>query len=121
MEDVNFPLMIKGGLENLTIQYPTIKDLTDYPVIEITSDLPWDPEQGGNEKAPRNIKKYTTDHDALDLEELQPCLGWKPTEVIKKTLEATTQYVKSSLRIPMRRHFKTRNRSCFVKRLRETF
>ena len=55
------------------------------------------------------------------MEKLKPCLGWKPREIIEKTLEATTQYVKSSLRIPMRRHYKTRNRSCFVKRLRETF
>ena len=59
--------------------------------------------------------------EELDLEKLKPCLGWKPREIIERTLEATTQYVKSLLRIPMRRHYKTRNRSCFVRRLRETF
>ena len=40
---------------------------------------------------------------------------------MEKTLAATTQYVTNSLRLPMRQHFKARNRALFVKRLRETF
>ena len=54
------------------------------------------------------------------MELISPCLGWKPVESVKTTLESTTQYVKNSLRIPMRHHFKQRNCATFVKGLRET-
>ena len=118
MESVVFPLNMKGGLAHLTIQYPTDEEISSYPVLEITSDLPWNPE-GLEDHNDRTLQEVKTEKHGPDLEQLAPCLGWKPTEVIKRTLEATTQYVKNSLRIPMRRHFKTRNRATYVRRLRE--
>ena len=119
LEGVVLPLNMKGGLAHLTIQYPTDDDIASYPMIEITSDIPWNPE-GLEDENSRMIHELKIKQEGPNLDLLGPCLGWKPTEIVKKTLEATTQYVKNSLRIPMRRHFKTRNRANYVRRLRET-
>ena len=55
------------------------------------------------------------------MEQVQRCLGWKPIEVIKKTLEATTQLAQNHVRLPMRMHFKSRFSALNVRRLRVTF
>ena len=55
------------------------------------------------------------------MEYVQWCLGWKPMEVIKKTLEATTQLAQNHVRLPMRMHFKSRFPALNVRRLREVF
>ena len=116
LEGVILPLNIKGGLAHLTIQYPTDADIQSYPMIEITSDLPWSPE-GLDSEGDRYIQELKVEQEGPNLELISPCLGWKPVEIVKRTLESTTQYVKNSMRIPMRRHFKPRNCATFVKRL----
>ena len=40
----------------------------------------------------------------LDVEKLRPFLGWRPTRVISKTLEVTTQLARMVINYPMRRH-----------------
>ena len=77
----------------MTIQYPTQEDIDKYPVIELTSDLPWNPKDDNDVQAYRNVQEYKTSRDDGEIEELRPCLGWKLMELIRKTLEATTQYV----------------------------
>jgi len=42
------------------------------------------------------------------LEDLQPKLAWKPLEVIKKTLEATTQWAITTSHFPMKKHHVSR-------------
>ena len=59
-------------------------------------------------------------HDGLDPASLQRYLAWRPLEIVKKTLEHTTQLATSSIRYPMRRHFKSRNPFANVHRLEET-
>ena len=39
-----------------------------------------------------------------DLEALQPQLAWKPLQVIKKTLEATTQWATNICSYPLKDH-----------------
>ena len=56
----------------------------------------------------------------LDPTSLQKYLAWRPVDIIKKTLEHTTQLATSNLRYPMRRHFKSRNPFANVHRLEET-
>ena len=56
-----------------------------------------------------------------EMKHLTRCLGLKPTEIIKKTLENTTQYVENVVRLPMRMHFKSRYPALNVIRLRKTF
>jgi hypothetical protein len=43
-----------------------------------------------------------------DLELLRPFFGWVPVDRIKKTIDSTTQFARASVRLPMRKHFKSR-------------
>ena len=56
-----------------------------------------------------------------DWEHIQQCLGWKPQEICKKTMEATTQYARHKERLPMREHYKARDPQLNVKRLNKVF
>ena len=55
----------------------------------------------------------------VDPYKLRPFLGFRPVEVVKKTLEHTTQLAKSSIRYPLRPHVKARNPWANVNRLDE--
>ena len=57
----------------------------------------------------------------IDLEKAQRCLGWQPMKVVEKTIKATTQLAHNYLRLPMRRHFKSRFPQLNVNRLREKY
>ena len=48
-------------------------------------------------------------------------LGWLPINIIKKTFDVTTQLAKLDVRLPLRRHFKSRFPQANVNRLQETF
>ena len=48
-------------------------------------------------------------------------LAWKPEGVVRDTLEATTRFSKYHVRLPMRRHFKSRYPALNVKRLGEVY
>jgi hypothetical protein len=39
---------------------------------------------------------------------LQPYLGFRPLDIIKRTLESTTQLARMVIRYPLRRHYKSR-------------
>ena len=54
-------------------------------------------------------------------EEMRKYLGWKPLNVIKDTVMATTRYAKHSVRLPMRRHYKSRFPALVVNRLDELY
>ena len=69
----------------------------------------------------RKQNKITTKVGSFDAEHVQRCLGWKPLDVIKKTLKATTQLAENHVRLPMRVHFKSRSPALNVRRLREVF
>ena len=55
----------------------------------------------------------------IDPKKVQPFLGWRPLEVVKNTLQHTTQLARMSLRAPLIRHFKARFPWLNVKRLDE--
>ena len=63
-----------------------------------------------------SYKKKPWDYNAL-----RPYFGWKPVEVIKHTMAAATQYAKNVMRLPMRRHFKSRFPALRVRRLDEVY
>lgn len=48
--------------------------------------------------------KYTDE----ELENIQPYLGYRPLEIIRKTLENTTQLARTIWKFPLRRHLKAR-------------
>ena len=64
-------------------------------------------------KASHKLKK---DH----LEDIEPYLGYQPLEVIRHTLENTTQLANSILQSPMKRHFQSRFPFLNRTRLQET-
>ena len=58
-------------------------------------------------------------HKDIDLELLRPYLGYRPLDIIKKTLHATTQMMKMIIRYPMQKHIKLRMPHLNVHRLEE--
>ena len=56
---------------------------------------------------------------AVDYEKLRPFFAWKPVEVVRKTLQATTQLATNVVRLPLRRHYKSRFPALRVRRLDE--
>ena len=57
-----------------------------------------------------------------DWASLRRRLGWLPLEIIKKAFEVTTQLVKVDIRLPLKRHFKSRFLQANVNsRLKEAF
>ena len=63
---------------------------------------------------------HRTDYKSLDPEQVQPYLAWRPLDVVKKTLEKTTQLAKMIVRFPLRRHVKARFKWNNVTRIQET-
>ena len=58
---------------------------------------------------PFNVWRATTAVDAHHkLESLQPRLAWKPLDVIKKTIENTTQWGRTICQFPMKKHHVSR-------------
>ena len=125
-----------GGLSYLPLCKPTKDEMESLPVFDVTSGMPWHPQTDENELygAPVTMKleyyhandeiyhnNKTITNPTADLEHVQRCLGWKPMDVIKKTLEATTQLAQNHVCLPMRMHFKSRFPALNVRRLRETF
>ena len=46
----------------------------------------------------------TTVEKIQRIEAIQPCLAWKPLEVIKKTIENTTQWGRLIAQYPLKKH-----------------
>ncbi|HEY9708217.1 MAG TPA: hypothetical protein V6D48_08435 [Oculatellaceae cyanobacterium] len=131
-ENFHIPLKYIGALMYMTIRKPTRKELNELPVIDLTNAAIWNPRTNETDEEQYLAEDYMNDTHAIhcraftkpgtpDMEHLKRCLGWKPTDVIKKTLENTTQYAENVVRLPMRMHFKSRYPALNVKRLRETF
>ena len=58
-------------------------------------------------------------YEGMDPHRLRPYLGWRPAEVVRQTLEHTTQLARSIIRYPLRKHFKARVPAAHVFRLDE--
>jgi hypothetical protein len=67
-----------------------------------TSDTPFDTRAFAAKAWHRVI------HGQLNPRQVQPFLGWAPLHVVKKTLEVTTQIAKMIIRLPLRRHIRSR-------------
>ena len=72
----------------------------------------------------RHIKASSTYHRThyqdMDPNKLQPYLAYRPLDVVKKTLENTTQLGKMIVRYPLRRHIKARFKWANITRINET-
>ena len=56
-----------------------------------------------------------------DLNSLRPHFGWVPTDHIKVTLDATTQYYHDTVHYPFRKHFKSRFPAANINHIPEWF
>ncbi len=92
--------------------YDMADDSTDQPFIH--EDLPVD----GGVATMSNTK---TKQQEPDWERIQQCLGYKPIDLCKKTMDATTQYARGHVELPMRDHYRSRYPALNCKRLNEIF
>ena len=133
------PLQYFGGLSYIPMRKPSQEELNTLPIIDITSSEPWYPKMNETEltEPPMSMRlemrSYmeetmddhwnfkTTTFPTADMDQVQRCLGWKPTDIIKETLKNTTQLAQNHVRLPMRQHFQSQCPALHVRRLRETF
>ena len=85
----------------MNIRKPTKKKLNEIPAVDLTSPNIWIPREEETDteqylvwehRDGTNVIhcKVITKPGTLEMEHLTRCLGWKPTEAIKKTLKNIT-------------------------------
>jgi hypothetical protein len=67
----------------------------------------------------RDAQEHAVTGKAPDHQALCPHFAWAPADVVQRTYAATTQYAKNILRLPFRKHFKSRFPALNVFRRRE--
>ena len=70
-------------------------------------------------KAQAHIANHRIQLKERDYDGLRPCFAWLPTEVVKKTVEHTTQFFRNIFRLPMRKHLKSRHPAANIPRRHE--
>ena len=85
------PLLHDGSKYYLKIHKPTDKELDMYPIIELTSPLPWDMQS--QLASLRRSKRKLNEYSKEEIKDWSERLGQIPAFIAKKTLESTTQFV----------------------------
>jgi len=142
-----FKLRFLEGLSYLPIVYPSQADIDSLPWVYMTSPGEWNPVTQNDEDADTvwfeasdeeeldesefldsrdgwydvRVAKAERKNVPRDYEALRPYLLWKPVEIIKKTFAATTQFAQNVVRLPLRKHFKSRFPALNVRRLSEVY
>jgi len=70
-------------------------------------------------KAQAHIANHRVQLKDRDYESLRPCFAWLPTDVVRKTVEHSTQFFRNIFRLPMRKHLKSRHPAANVPRRHE--
>ena len=118
-DDHTLNLVYNQALIWLPIRKPSRRELNTLEVIDLTDPSPWNPklnecDEGENYTIEVDDYGYhmdckaTTERHLDDMTHIQRCLGWKSMDVIKRTLENTTQLAENTVRLPMRMHYKSR-------------
>ena len=134
MGNYNIPLQMDNGLLTIPLHTTTEDELFSCPIVEISSDNPWDPSKIDNTDVTSESRisvalGIPADHMSLDLnkmvhdvrmayalhhngnpdvdpEELRKFLGWVSKKRVRDTLENTTSMAELDSRLPLRRHTK---------------
>ncbi|MGH3054931.1 MAG: hypothetical protein ACRDL7_08140, partial [Gaiellaceae bacterium] len=124
------PLQHLGPHMYLKCCHPTDAELPNdrLPVIELTSPMGWDPDDVENvnthtddDKDEIRLALTKTRKHKPNWEKYQRCLGYKPLDVVKATLAATTQYARDVMAcLPQREHYKPQYRGLNCACLHET-
>ena len=114
-----------GFDQTCSLEDPTTLPHDDYESAMVTHVLGLDEEDLDNYFDPQLVppilkSKYTTSvPNKQHLTRLEKYFAYRPPEIIKKTLERTTQLAKAVIRFPLRRHMKARFRQLRWPRLNE--
>ena len=117
-----------GKVMHLSIDYQTIgkweKGRQAYytsteNVDSLLSDVDYHQLVGKNETFNTLVCALTSVEKMQQIEALQPRFAWKPLDVIKRTLESTTQWGKTITQYPMQKHHVSRFPWNNRRRLRE--
>ena len=131
------PLTLTEGMMTLDIRKPSDFELNTCEVIEITKDEIWNPqlyseeaidEQEYNQlvsefEDKRNVNvKLTSKRDkTMNIKEYSENFLFPGDKALAKTFDNTTQLGRMNLRIPMRRHVKSRNPILQRRRINEPY
>ena len=66
------------------------------------------------------VNKHTFQHTPTDYEKLRPPFGWVNSDIVKQTIDQTTQWGVALDSFPMKRHFNSRNPALNVPRRHES-
>ena len=62
------------------------------------------------------VNKYVFQHTPVEYEKLRPFIGWVNSDIVKQTIDKTTQWGVAIYSFPMKRHLKSRNQALNVPR-----
>ena len=105
----------------LPIRKPTTEELQTYPIVWLTSEEPWEPNNvDWEEQEKRYINETKSIRHNIPLDQVKQCLGITNEITAAKTLEATTQMGTISTAYPLRQHMKPRFSMYGVNRINDT-
>ena len=121
-EGWSIPLLHDRSKYYLKTWEPTEKTMDLYPIIELTSPMPWDiqTQLSSLRQAKRKLDKFSIE----DIETWSERLRQIPTFIAKKTLEVTTQLVntvEAETRTMPHQHFKVKTPSLRPRQCQEGF
>lgn len=108
IDDTCIPLFYDGYKSYLATSKPSEADLDELPHLEITSPLPYEPQQRIFTR-----RRHTQVNEKQEVAKWRANLGYPTVEVVRKTLQCTTQLVptvEAETREYMRDHFESRLR-----------
>ena len=116
---IDFQAMLaQGNTEHAFLRSNDVDDfLSDATWEELTGYVQGTTEVDTTAYVLRSVRAFQEDHD---LEMMRPNFGFRPVDVIRKTLENTTQYAKAFSPFPMHRHWHAMYKWFNFKRLPET-
>jgi len=118
----------QGKVMHLTLDYQQTRKgirgldpvfISSSRINSFLSDLDYNQLTGKSQSFDTLVCALSTVEKLQQVELLQPRLAWKPLEVIKKTLENTTQWGRPVMHYPMRKHHASRFPWNNRRRLRE--
>ena len=111
-------MLAQGTDEHAYLQDDNVNDILDAATFEeLTGYIPGVTQVDTTAYVVKAVREFQEEHD---LEALRPNFGYRPVDIIRRTLENTTQYAKAFSPFPMHRHWKAMYKWFNLKRLPET-
>ena len=93
VDDTWIPMCFDGEKMYLVIEHPTEQELDELPIYDLNSSKPMERHLDEEHEAPSRRRQHRTKPEGeIPLSEWRKRLALLPEDVVKKTLENTTQY-----------------------------